>query len=82
MRAFWFCLTAVDPLVCLLLVLRRRSGVLLGLLVLLVDVCVNWRVAGPTGGLARQAVFAVIAAVTAPVLWAWFGRRSGGGRHP
>ncbi|WP_264030184.1 hypothetical protein [Cellulosimicrobium sp. SH8] len=73
-RAFWVSLTLLDPLVVLLLVLRRRAAVPLGVAVMVADVAVNATVAARVGGLApwglvNQSLFCVLVLVTARVLW-------------
>ena len=50
LRLFWLSLTVLDPLVVALLMMRRRSGVVLGLVVILTDISVNWSVYLTIGG--------------------------------
>ena len=73
-RIFWVSLVVLDPAVVLLLVLRRRTGVILGVLVMISDVIVNSAVAQATGGLSSfglvsQIAFGLFVIVTAPLLW-------------
>lgn len=76
LRLFWVSLTLIDPLVVLLLLLRHRAGVVLGLAVILVDIAVNWTVfltigGHPLFGVINQTGFAVILVTTAGPLWRW-----------
>ena len=76
LRVFWISLTLFDPLVVVLLVLRRRVSVVLGLAVILVDIAVNWTVFFTIGGLSlcgvvNQTAFAIFLVATAAVLWRW-----------
>ena len=75
-RAFWVALTVVDPLVVTLLLLRRRAGVVLGVVVMVADVAVNGSVLAATGdGLAAllpQSLFGAFVVLTARPLAAWF----------
>ena len=48
LRAFWLSLTVLDPLTVLLLLLRKRAGIVLGLVVILADIAVNWTVYSPS----------------------------------
>jgi hypothetical protein len=78
-RVFWVSLTLVDPLTAVLLVLRRRPGIVLGVVVILVDLAVNWTVFATSDGLApfgliNLTVFGAVVLVTARPLWRWFGR--------
>ncbi|MFF2830317.1 hypothetical protein ACFVSK_00985 [Cellulosimicrobium cellulans] len=73
-RAFWVSLTLLDPLVVLLLALRRRAAVPLGVAIIVVDVAVNATVGALVGGLApwglvNQSLFGVLVLATARVLW-------------
>ncbi|MGW6228757.1 hypothetical protein ACWFQT_16755, partial [Cellulosimicrobium cellulans] len=73
-RAFWVSLTLLDPLVVLLLALRRRAAVPLGVAIMVVDVAVNATVGALVGGLApwglvNQSLFGVLVLATARVLW-------------
>lgn len=75
-RAFWVSLTLVDPLAVVLVLLRRRAGVLLGLAIILSDITVNWTVyftvgGNPLYGVVNQSVFAAILLATAVPLWRW-----------
>ena len=75
-RAFWISLTALDPLTALLILLRRRSGIVLGLAVILSDIIVNWTILLTIGGhslfgVVSQSLFAAFLLVTAPALWRW-----------
>ncbi len=80
-RAFWVALTVVDPLVVTLILLRRRSGVVLGVAVMVADVAVNGSVLAATGdglaGLVPQSLFAVLVLLTARPLATWFHVTSG-----
>lgn len=76
LRLFWVSLTVIDPLVVLFLALRRRTGVALGLAVIIVDIAVNWTVFATIGGhplfgVVSQSVFAAILITTALPLWRW-----------
>ena len=78
-RVFWISLTLFDPLVVMLLVFRRRAGLVLGLAVILVDIAVNWTVFVAIDGLSLFAVvcqtaFAIFLVATARVLWQWMTR--------
>jgi hypothetical protein len=73
-RLFWVALTVLDPLVVVLIWLRRRAGVVLGAAVMLCDVGVNLTVAALYGGLApfgliSQVLFGALVLATAPWLW-------------
>ncbi|WP_454131442.1 hypothetical protein [Microbacterium lacticum] len=77
LRVFWFSLTVLDPLTVLLLLLRKRAGIILGLVVILADIAVNWTVfftigGNPLFGVVNQTLFAVFLLATAPALWRWF----------
>ncbi|MFE5340330.1 hypothetical protein ACFQ80_08905 [Isoptericola sp. NPDC056578] len=80
-RAFWVALTVVDPLVVTLVLLRRRAGVALGVVVMVADVAVNGSMLAATGdglaGLVPQSLFAVFVLVTARPLAARFRATSG-----
>ncbi|WP_448811035.1 hypothetical protein [Agromyces bauzanensis] len=76
-RVFWVSLTIIDPLVVILILLRRRAGIWLGSAVMVADVAVNWTVAlsvaGATGpGLITQPLFLLFLLSTAPLLWRSF----------
>jgi hypothetical protein len=80
-RLFWVSLTILDPVTVVLIILRRRSGIVLGSAVIISDIAVNWTVFATIGGLSlfgvvNQSLFAVLIAVTARPLWNWFGRSS------
>ncbi|GAA1836940.1 hypothetical protein [Agromyces salentinus] len=73
-RVFWISLTVVDPVVVVLLLVRRRAGIVAGCAVMVVDVAVNWSVAlsvpGAVGpGLITQPLFLLLLVTTAPLLW-------------
>ncbi|MFT4051676.1 MAG: hypothetical protein QM677_05425 [Microbacterium sp.] len=77
LRVFWLSLTALDPLAVVLLLLRKRVGVVLGLLIILADITVNWTVlvaigGNPLFGVVNQTLFAAFLLITAPALWRWF----------
>jgi hypothetical protein len=76
-RLFWVSLTVLDPLVIVLVLLRRRAGIYLGIGVIVVDIVVNWTVLLTLGGISwwgviNQTLFAVFLGVSAPYLWRWF----------
>ncbi|KQP54558.1 hypothetical protein ASF51_14710 [Agreia sp. Leaf283] len=80
-RLFWVTLTILDPATALLIICRRRSGVVLGNAVIIADIAVNWTVFAVVGGLSyfgviSQSLFAVLIVVTARPLWRWFGPSS------
>jgi len=73
-RLFWVSLTLLDPAAVVLIVLRRRAGIVLGALVMLADVAVNWTVFATGGsfglpGLINQSVFCAFVLATAFPLW-------------
>ena len=77
LRAFWVSLTLWDPLVIVLLLLRRRAGVVLGLVVILTDIAVNWSVIAvvggtPVWGAVNQTAFAALLLASARLLARWF----------
>lgn len=77
LRIYWGCLTLLDPLAIVLLVLRRRAAIVLSLVIILSDISVNWSVyltisGNPLYGMINQTVFAAILVATAPLLWHWF----------
>ncbi|MBP1240352.1 hypothetical protein ABID92_002050 [Frigoribacterium sp. PvP120] len=77
LRAFWVSLTLWDPLVIVLLLLRRRAGVVLGLVVILTDIAVNWSVIAVVGGIpvwgaVNQTAFAALLLASARLLARWF----------
>lgn len=76
-RVFWVSLTVVDPLTVVLLLLRRPLGVVLGAVVILADLAVNWTVFATVDGLTpfgliNQTLFGVVVLATARPLWVWF----------
>jgi hypothetical protein len=78
-RLFWMSLTILDPATAALIIFRRRSGIVLGIAVIVADIAVNWTVFVMVGGLSifgviSQSLFAVLILVTARPLWRWFGR--------
>lgn len=78
-RVFWISLTLLDPLTVMLILLRRRAGIALGVAVMIADVAVNWTVFSTIGGLSlfgvlNQSAFAAFVLVTTPLLWRRFGR--------
>lgn len=80
-RLFWVSLTLLDPATALLIIFRRRSGIVLGIAVIVADIAVNWTVFVMVGGLSlfgviSQSLFAVLILVTARPLWRWFGQSS------
>ncbi|MDR6866581.1 hypothetical protein J2Y69_001174 [Microbacterium resistens] len=77
LRAFWLSLTVLDPLTALLVLLRKRAGIILAIVVMLTDIAVNWTVfftigGNPLFGVVNQTLFAVVLLATAPALWKWF----------
>ncbi|MWJ13429.1 hypothetical protein DOT98_11345 [Clavibacter michiganensis subsp. michiganensis] len=79
LRAFWLSLTVLDPLVIALLARRRRTGVALGIAVIVADIAVNWTVFATIGGLSvwgvvDQTLFAILVLTTAPTLLRWWRR--------
>ncbi|MFW6774614.1 hypothetical protein ACOACO_10045 [Nocardioides sp. CPCC 205120] len=73
-RAYWVSLTVLDPVAAVLTALRRRSGVVLGVAIMVSDVAVNATVLATTTGLGSwglilQAAFGAVVAATAPRLW-------------
>jgi hypothetical protein len=79
-RLFWVSLTFLDPATAALIIFRRRSGILLGIAVIVADIAVNWTVFVMVGGLLfgviGQSVFAVLILLTARSLWIWFRQSS------
>jgi hypothetical protein len=78
-RLFWTALTVLDPVVAALIVLRRRSGIVLGCAVMIADITTNWTVLAVVGGLSlfgvvSQSLFAALVLSTARPLWRRFGR--------
>ena len=81
-RLFWVSLTFLDPATAALIIFRRRSGIVLGIAVIVADIAVNWTVFAVVGGLSlfgviSQSLFAVLILATARPLWAWFGQSVG-----
>ncbi len=80
-RLFWLALTIMDPVVVALIIFRRRSGIVLGCSVMLVDIATNWTVFAVVGGLSlfgviSQSLFGALIFITARPLWKWFVRSS------
>jgi hypothetical protein len=80
-RLFWMTLTILDPVTAALIIFRRRSGIVLGFVVIIADIAVNWTVFATLGGLSifgvlSQSLFAVLIIVTARPLCRWFGQVS------
>lgn len=74
-------LTVLDPIIVVLLLLRRRTGIVLGVAVILIDIAVNWTVfttigGNPVFGVINQTLFATLLVTTAHLLWHWFTDRS------
>lgn len=87
LRAYWISLTVLDPVTVLLVLRRRRAGVVLGLAVILSDIAVNWTVFSTIGGLSlfgvvNQTVFAIVLVATAVPLWRWMRPVRRAGRDP
>ena len=77
LRLFWVSLTVLDPLVILLVLVRRRAGIYLGIGVIVADILVNWTVLLTLGGISwfgviNQTLFALFIGVSAPFLLRWF----------
>lgn len=80
-RLFWVTLTILDPVTAALIIFRRRSGIVLGVAVIIADIAVNWTVFVAVGGLSffgviSQSLFAGFIFVTARPLWIWLGQFS------
>jgi hypothetical protein len=80
-RLFWVTLTVLDPITAVLIILRRRAGIVLGIAVIVADIAVNWTVFVLLGGLSwfgviNQSLFAVLILATARPLWIWFAQSS------
>jgi hypothetical protein len=80
-RLFWVSLTILDPATAALIIFRRRSGIVLGIAVMVADIAMNWTVFSMVGGLSwfgilSQSLFAVVIFVTARPLWRWFAQSS------
>ena len=77
-RIFWVALTLLDPLAVLLVASRRRAGVVVGVLIMVADVAVNWTVFATVEGfglfgLVNQSLFFGFVLLTARPLWRAFG---------
>ena len=77
-RIFWVALTLFDPLAVLLVASRRRAGVVVGVLIMVADVAVNWTVFATVEGfglfgLVNQSLFFGFVLLTARPLWRAFG---------
>lgn len=77
LRVFWMSLTLLDPFIVVLLLLRHRTGTVLGVAVILIDIAVNWTVyatigGNPLFGVINQTLFAILIVATAHLLWRWF----------
>lgn len=83
-RFFWFSLALIDPFVVFLLWDKRRSGVVLAVLTIMIDYAVNVSVSLPLSvgsvpaGLTRLTLFAAVVLGTAPMLWRWYSSCSNG----
>lgn len=80
-RLFWVSLTILDPATAALIIFRRRSGIALGIAVIVADIAVNWTVFVMVGelslfGVISQSLFAALILVTVRPLWRWFGPSS------
>lgn len=76
-RLFWTALTVLDPTVVVLLLLRMRAGIVIGVMVILADIAVNWTVFALVGGLSlfgvvSQSLLAIFIVSTMGILWSWF----------
>jgi len=85
-RLFWVSLTILDPATATLIIFRRRSGIVLGIAVIVADIAINWSVFALVGGLSlfgviSQSLFAALILVTARPLWRWFEPSSPRGRE-
>lgn len=74
---FWVSLTILHPLTVLLLLFRKRAGVVVALVVILADIAVHWTVfltigGNPLFGVVNQTIFAVFLLITTPTLWRSF----------
>lgn len=77
LRLFWVLLTVLDPLVVVLILLRKRAGVMLGVGVIVLDVGINATVYATIGGLSLfgllcQTSFGILILTTARPLSRWF----------
>ena len=77
LRLFWVSLTVLDPLIVVLILLKKQAGVVLGVVVIVIDVGVNATVYATIGGLSlfgvlSQTLFGILILVTARPLSAWF----------
>lgn len=80
-RLFWVSLTVLDPLAVVLIALRSRAGVPLGVLIMIADVTVNLSVAATVGGLSlfglvNQSLFCAFVLIAARPLWRAFSTRT------
>ena len=80
-RLFWVSLTILDPVTAALVIFRLRSGIVLGIAVMIADIAVNWTVFATVGGLSpygviSQSLFAVLILLTARPLWTTFRQSS------
>ena len=85
-RLFWVSLTVLDPLAVVLIALRSRAGVPLGVLIMIADVTVNLSVAATVGGLSlfglvNQSLFCAFVLITARPLWRAFSTRTAPAPH-
>jgi hypothetical protein len=81
LTVYFVSLTVVDPLAAVLLLLRRRAGLVLGLVILVTDAAANGYAnyavdasTGLTAGRAGHAVVTLLAVgllVAAPRVWPW-----------
>ena len=77
LRLFWILLTVLDPLVVVLILLKKQAGVVLGVIVIVVDIGVNATVYATIGGLSLfgilcQTLFGILILITARPLSVWF----------
>ncbi|MDP9795202.1 hypothetical protein J2S43_003714 [Catenuloplanes nepalensis] len=84
LAAYFVSLTLLDPLAGVLLLLRRRSGLVLGAVILTTDAAANGYavyvlgVSSPAAIVAQAVIsgFAVVASGTLPRAWAYCGDKS------
>lgn len=86
-RVFWLSLTVLDPSIVVMLWLRMRTAVVLGVVVIVSDVGVNATVFALHGGLSpyglvAQIMFALLIVSTAPWLWKALARSQDAGLEP
>jgi hypothetical protein len=86
-RLFWVSLTLLDPVTAVLIAVRHRAGVVLGVLVMVADVTLNWAVFAGLGGLGvggmvNLTVFGGFVLVTAGALGRAFSTPTRGPRPP